>query len=132
MKRKIKDTNADLLNENWIHTHEGQLSVDVAETPEEVIIRAAIGGIKPEDLDIFLSHDTVTIKGTRMHEEKEDIHTTYHYRECHWGGFSRTIILPSHVNADESSAKLKNSVLTIRLKKLSSTNIHLSIEDDDL
>ena len=109
-------------------TEEGQLSVDVMENEREVIICAAIAGVKPEDIEIHLSHDMVTIRGKRSHEE-EQINTTYHFRECFWGTFSRSVILPSSVRSDEAQAVFKNGILTLTLPKaVSESRVPIRIE----
>jgi len=97
--------------------YEGKLSVDVFETEDEIVIKSTIAGVSPEDLDIFLHDDIITIRGKRTQmSEEETAH--YFYKECYWGGFSRSIILPVEVNPDRISASLKNGLLTIRLPKI--------------
>lgn len=108
-------------NENlgFDHEHEGQLAVDVFQTKDAVFVRAAVAGVKPEDLDISLHNDMLTIRGKREIDQKiseED----YYYRECYWGGFSRAIILPTDVLADKISASFKHGILTIILPKADS------------
>ena len=90
-------TDHALDQEAWIQPDEGQLSVDVIETYESVIIRAAIAGVSVEDVDIYIAEDVVTVRGNRHLDQKEEVGSTYHFRECYWGGFSRTIVLPAHV-----------------------------------
>ena len=95
---------------------EGQLSVDVYQDKDNIIIKSTIAGVKPEDIDISISNDLITIKGKREMEETvkdED----YFYQECYWGSFSRSIILPMEVKADQAKAELKNGILTIVLPK---------------
>jgi len=95
---------------------EGQLSVDVYQTKDAVIIKSTIAGVKPEDIDISIDNDTLTIRGSRQLEEiiaQDD----YFYQECYWGGFSRSIVLPLEVKSEEVEATLKNGVLTIILPK---------------
>lgn len=95
---------------------EGQLSVDVYQTPADIVIKSTIAGVKPENLDIAITNDMVTIRGRREAEEdlgKDD----YFYQECYWGPFSRSVILPVDVQTDKSLATLKNGVLTIKLPK---------------
>ncbi len=95
---------------------EGQLAVDVIETPSQVIIRSAIAGVEEKDLDVSVNDDMVTIRGERQHEIIDDSATT-HYEECFWGVFSRSIILPTRVKSDEADAVLKNGILTITIPK---------------
>jgi HSP20 family protein len=95
---------------------EGQLAVDVLETSDKVIIRSAIAGVEEKDLDVSVNDDMVTIRGERHHDNvSED--TAVHFEECFWGAFSRSIILPVRVKADEADAALKNGILTITIPK---------------
>jgi len=97
---------------------EGQLAVDVIETREAIIIRSAIAGVKPEDLDIHVTTDLVTIRGER--EAQKEYHAaTAHFEECFWGAFSRSIVLPHLVKPDEADASFKNGVLTLTIPKAS-------------
>ena len=104
--------------EEWIDEEyeEGQLSVDVYETENEIIIKSTIAGVKPEDLDISINNDMLTIRGERKQEENID-EEEYLYRECYWGAFSRSIILPAEVDTNSVEAELENGILTIILKK---------------
>ena len=97
-------------------TSEGQLGVDLYQTDLRFILRATIAGVKPEDLDIAITNDMVTVRGKR-HADDELTPDDYFYQECYWGPFSRSIILPVDVQTDKSLATLKNGVLTIRLPK---------------
>lgn len=96
--------------------HEGQLTVDVHQTADAIVIKSTIAGVKPEDLDVSITNDMVTIRGARHHDE-EVREEDYFYRECYWGNFSRSIILPVDVVADKSDASLKDGILTIRIPK---------------
>ncbi len=104
--------------EGWIDDNyeEGQLSVDVFETPKNIIIKSTIAGVKTDDLDISLNNDMLTIRGERKMDEKvsED---QYLYRECYWGPFSRSIILPTEVDSKKIDATLESGILTVVLKK---------------
>lgn len=96
--------------------NEGQLAIDVIETPEKIIVRTAIAGVKETDLDIHVNEDMVTIRGER-HIDPLPLNATTHFSECFWGAFSRTVILPSKVKADEADASMKNGILTITVPK---------------
>lgn len=114
---ELKVTNREK-EEKWLGDErgEGQLSVDVYQTGDNLIIKSTIAGVKPEDLDISISGDMITIRGERRQEEKvkdED----YFYQECYWGNFSRSIILPVEVKPDQVEAVLRNGVLTVTLPK---------------
>lgn len=97
---------------------EGQLTIDVYQTPNDIVIESAVAGVKPEDLDIDVSTDSVTIRGTRRrdHEVKEE---DYFYQECYWGRFSRSVILPQEVDPEKAAVNFKNGVLVVKLPKLS-------------
>lgn len=101
---------------------EGQLTIDVYQTDNEIVIKSTIAGVKPEDLDVSINNDMVTIKGDRKNDEV--VHAeNYYYQECYWGQFSRSVILPVDIIADKAEASLKNGILTIRLPKADTTKI---------
>jgi HSP20 family protein len=91
-------------------------AVDMYQTDDEVIINAALPGIKPDDVQISVTGEVLTIKGETKHEE-ESKQKTYHMREQRWGSFERTIMLPTEVKADKAEASFEDGVLTIRLPK---------------
>jgi HSP20 family protein len=95
---------------------EGQLSIDVFQTPESIVVKSTIAGVKPEDIDIAINNDMLTIRGRREMEETVS-EGDYLYRECYWGSFSRSVILPVEVEAEKVEADLENGVLTVRLPK---------------
>ncbi len=97
---------------------EGQLTVDVYEDGDEIVVESTVAGVDPDNLEINITSESVTIKGKRERQKKiED--KNYFYQECFWGSFSRSVILPEEVDPDKSEAKLAdNRVLTIRMPKL--------------
>jgi len=100
---------------SWLtQTEDGQLSIDVFRQGKELIIRSTLAGVSPDDLDIAIHGDLLTIRGKResSHETKED---DWFHRECYWGSFSRTIILPLDVESDRAEASLEHGVLEIRI-----------------
>lgn len=115
--KKNEETNFDdWLNEGY---EEGQLSIDVYQTPAKLIIKSTIAGVKPTDIDISINNDMLTIRGKR--EMPDEINNDdYLYRECYWGPFSRSVILPVEVKADKIDAYLEDGVLTINLPKVKS------------
>ena len=96
---------------------EGQLTVDVYQTPDDIIIRTMVAGVDPNDLDVAITRDMVTIKGKRegIREVSDE---DYFYKELYWGSFSRTIMLPQEVEVEEAEASQKHGLLTIRLPKI--------------
>jgi HSP20 family protein len=96
---------------------EGQLTVDVYQTPDEIVIRSIVAGVRPDDLDISISRDMVTIRGSRE-EHKEVTEDNYFHKELYWGSFSRTVLLPAEVEVEDASAQEKHGLLTIRLPKI--------------
>jgi len=103
-------------DEGWAGDSEGQLTIDVYQTENDIVIKSTIAGVKPEDLDVTINNDMVTIRGERKSEEKVESEN-YYYQECYWGTFSRSVILPMEVIADKAEATMKNGILTIRLPK---------------
>lgn len=95
----------------------GQLAVDVYETKDKLIVKARTAGINKDDLDVSLSDNTLSIRGTLSagHEEGAE---NYFLQECYWGEFSRSIVLPVPVQEDNIEAMLKDGVLTIGFTKL--------------
>lgn len=103
-------------SEDWLEP-EGQLVIDVYETDNEIVIQSAIAGITPENLDISIEKDMVSIRGKReCSSEKKG--KNYLIEECYWGAFSREIILPSEVDSSKAEASMKNGILTIKAPKI--------------
>ncbi len=100
----------------WEESGEGQLSVDVYQTPDYIVIQAMVAGIKPDLVEISISRDMVTIKGNReqIFEEGAD----FFHQELYWGSFSRTITLPEEIDVDLADATEKYGLLTLRLPKM--------------
>lgn len=96
---------------------EGELPVDMYQTGEAIVIRALVAGVSPDDLDIAITRDMVTIKGLRD-EYQESANEDYYHRELFWGSFSRTLLLPEEVLIDEADAQEKHGFLEIRLPKV--------------
>jgi len=96
---------------------EGELTVDVYETPSHIIVKTIIAGVKKEDMDIALSRDMVSIRGKR--EMEQDIEeNNYFHKELYWGSFSRTVLLPQEVDIERAEAVENQGLLTIRLPKI--------------
>lgn len=130
-KKNLKDSENPKQEKDWLNeNYEGQLSVDVYGNADEIVVISTIAGVKPQDVDISINNDMLTIRGQRSQEKEENI-DDYYYQECYWGGFSRSIILPVEVESDKVNANLKNGVLTVRLpraKKQKSISIRVKEE----
>lgn len=94
----------------------GQLALDIYQTAADLVVEAPIAGVRPEDLDISIQDDVLTIRGKRMRCDDIDGDDLI-YAECHWGEFSRSIVLPMDVVSERVEATLKNGILTIRMPK---------------
>ena len=95
----------------------GQLAVDVFETKERLVVKARTAGVNKNDLDVSISDNTLSIRGTLSAGNEEDVEN-YFVQECYWGEFSRSIALPVPVKEDEIEAMLKDGVLTVSFTKL--------------
>lgn len=100
----------------WLSDTGIELPLDVYQTGTEVVIKSLLPGVRASDIDISVTNDILTIKGTRSKDE-EVKEQDYYYRECSWGSFSRSVILPSSVKTDQIRASLKNGILAIHLPK---------------
>lgn len=96
---------------------EGQLTVDVYQTPDDIVVESAIAGVKPDDIDVNVTADSISIKGARYHEQKVSDENYFH-QECYWGRFARSIILPQEVDPENADVSFKNGILTVRLPKV--------------
>jgi HSP20 family protein len=96
---------------------EGQLPVDVYQTGSDIVIRAFVAGVRPDELNISISRDMVEIEGLRM-ERDQVSGSDFFTRELFWGSFSRTILLPQEVDVESASASAKDGLLTLILPKL--------------
>ncbi|RMD64112.1 Hsp20/alpha crystallin family protein [Candidatus Parcubacteria bacterium] len=90
--------------------------VDMYQTDNEVVVKATLPGVKPEDLQITVTGDVLTIKG-EVKQEEEVKNATYHLRERRYGTFARSIPLPVPVVADKAHAEFENGILTLTLPK---------------
>ncbi|MBU1132141.1 Hsp20/alpha crystallin family protein [Patescibacteria group bacterium] len=101
-------------------SEQGQLTLDVFQDNENIYVIAPVAGVKQGNIDISIDDDILTIQGQRENEfsrEEKD----YLFRECYWGKFSRSIILPANVNENKIQAILQNGILKITLPKIEKT-----------
>ena len=96
---------------------DGELAVDVYQTPDAIVIKALVAGVQPTSIDISLTREMLTISGARE-DEREVEEDNYFQRELYWGSFSRTILLPEEVDVDLAEASEKHGILMIRLPKI--------------
>lgn len=105
---------------DWMEDYEGQLAIDVYQTGDEIVLKAPIAGVNPADLEISITDEVISIKGSRK-ESEEVVKENYFAQECYWGSFSRSYVLPTAVNSEKATASLKNGILTIKIPKLEKT-----------
>jgi HSP20 family protein len=96
---------------------EGQLTVDVYQTPTDIVVQTMVAGVRPEDLTLSITRDMLTIRGRR--EETKSINDeNYFIRELYWGTFARTILLPEEVDIEGAEAMEKHGLLIVKLPKI--------------
>ncbi len=119
LSREIEEDEEDIQKDVWVNNtiEEGELSVDVYQNQNEIIIKTMVAGVRPEDLDVSISRDMVTLKGKRESERMVADHDYFH-KELYWGTFSRTIVLPQEIDVDAAEAIEKHGLLIIKLPKL--------------
>ena len=105
--------------EEWVE-EEGQLAIDAYQDEDTVVIKAPIAGVAVEDLEISITDEVVTIKGTRRNASPAN-RENHFVQECYWGSFSRSYILPISIDAGKAVARLDNGILTIVLPKQEKT-----------
>jgi len=110
---RTKDEKEDLWNDG---EPEGQLTVDVYQTANDIVVESAIAGVDPDDIDVNVTSDSISIRGSRK-REKTVRDEDYLYQECYWGKFGRSIILPQEVDPEAAQVKFKNGILTVTLPK---------------
>jgi HSP20 family protein len=91
-------------------------ALDVYQTPGEIVVKAALPGIKPEDVSIDITGDTLTVKGESK-AEQEVKREDYLYQERRYGTFSRSVALPSGLKSDKAKATMEDGVLTFTIPK---------------
>ena len=103
-------------NQDWFEP-EGELAVDVYQVGDEIIIQSTVAGVSPDDLDVGIENDIVTITGERKNPtEGED--KQYFTQECYWGPFSRQVILPEEVDSLRAEAMIKDGIFILRIPKM--------------
>jgi len=112
-----ENIHSDISMDNENNEPVGELTVDMHQTPDEIVIKTIVAGVKPDDLDVAITRDTVTIRGKRE-ESKIIDENDYVLRELYWGSFARKISLPTEINVEEADATEQHGVLTLKLPKI--------------
>ena len=94
----------------------GSIDVNLLQTDDDIIVKASIPGVKPEDINISISGDTLTLRG-EVKEDQEYKDVNYHIREMRQGSFSRTMTLPVKVDSDKAKAEFENGILSLTMPK---------------
>ncbi|MES2315724.1 MAG: Hsp20/alpha crystallin family protein [Patescibacteria group bacterium] len=104
---------------NWMaeESEEAELAVDVYQTGTDIIVQTMVAGVKPEDIELTIARDLLTIRGKREENRSID-EDKYFVKELYWGKFSRSISLPHEVEPEEVDATERHGLLTIRLQKV--------------
>lgn len=112
-----KDNKGEKKEIKWEEDEEAQLTIDVYQTPTEIIVQTMVAGVQPENLSITITRDMITIRGKR--EENRSINNdNYFLQELYWGAFSRSVSLPEEVDPEEAEAIEKHGLLIIKLPKV--------------
>ena len=120
MEQPAQEAATPVVEDDWDEEEAavpGQLAVDVYETREKLVVKARTAGVNKNDLDVSISDNQLTIRGTLSSGSEEGVEN-YFLQECYWGEFSRTIALPVPVKEEEIEAVLKDGVLTISFSKV--------------
>ncbi len=95
----------------------GELAIDVYQSGNDIIIKAMVAGVRPDDLEISMTRDSVTITGKREEARRVE-QENYIHTELFWGAFSRTIVLPEEVDIEEAEASEHHGLLVLKLPKV--------------
>jgi HSP20 family protein len=116
MDRLFEDSFVGRRPREWAPALEGTLPLDMYQTDDATVIKSAVPGVKPEEIDISISGNTLTISGESK-EEEEVKEENYIRRERRYGSFSRSVVLPEGLEADKAEASFEDGVLTLTIPK---------------
>ena len=116
MNRLFEEAFDEMPLNRWQPSTNWGLAVDVSENDEVFLITASVPGVNPDDIEITISDNVLTIKGEFKSEETIE-EEKYHLRERRYGSFGRSLTLPVAVNADEVDASYENGVLKLEVPK---------------
>ncbi|HEX9795901.1 MAG TPA: Hsp20/alpha crystallin family protein [Anaerolineales bacterium] len=114
LDRVMDDSMSGRTNGGW---YEGLAPIDVYQTADEVVIEAAMPGVKPDDIEISVTGDTLTLRGEIRQEKEVEGERDYHVRERRYRRFARSLTLPSTVDSSKAQAEIENGILTLRIPK---------------
>ncbi len=104
------------------------VAVDVYETASALVIKAALPGLKPDEVDIMIDGDTLTITGESKADE-ESVDREYHRRELHVGAFERALRLPERFQTEKAEAVFENGILTLTIPKVEQAEVkHIKVQ----
>jgi len=109
-----------------LESDEGELAVDLYHNKNDLFVRSAIAGIKPEDLEISIENDIIAISGERKEPKEENVE--YLSRECYFGHFSRRIISPFEIDGSRAKATMKDGILVIKIPKIERSRVKLEVK----
>ena len=92
-------------------------ALDMCQTPDEIVVKASLTGVKPEDVDIDIAGDTLTIKGESRAEQEIKKKEDYFYQERRYVAFSRSVVFPCGLQTDKTDATIEDGVLTLTIPK---------------
>jgi len=117
---------------HWTEKHsEGKLAVDVAHDDKPIFVVSTMAGAETDKIEVYVHNDLLTIRGTRKSPFEDTDNVEFYYKECFWGVFSRTIVLPTDVKGDLAHAKYENGILTVKIpKQKTDTKITVEIVDE--
>lgn len=114
-----------------VEMDEGRLAIDIGHTENEIIIISTMAGATPDNIEVHIHTDLLTIRGVRSTPFENTPNIEYYYNECFWGKFSRTIVLPTEVKGELARAEYKNGILTIVIpKRITDTHVPVVVVDE--
>ncbi len=113
---KLKKTEKEEPSIDGIENEEGEPAINLYETEDALILETALAGVDPQDLEIYLERDVLTIKGERKEPLKKP--GKYLVKECFFGKFKREVILPAEGNPQGVKADFKNGFLRLEIPLL--------------
>jgi len=116
---KVRTNHERVDDASWetLSDQEGKLAVDIFENKKDIVVYSTMAGAIPEKIEVYVHDDVLTIRGERPSPVDQKGKTQYVHKECYWGAFSRTIVLPVDVKGEKAAAEYKNGVLKITIPK---------------